>query len=247
MNNLSRQFPAIWALAALLCLPMATTAQQCSQQEVDYLAANASLVQDLSQDCAFDCALAANQDQCLIGCLSQQLALSDTCLQCNATQIQCVLANCALACLFPNSEACQNCIESNCLPPYFVCIGDEDQDGYTEAGGDCNNQDASVYPGAPDEEGDGVDQNCDGSDGTVGIGKNTASQPFRLQTRGGVLCIEKELPFALYLYSGMDGSLLLSLEAHQDRDCLLLSSGRLLFWAMETERGWKRGKVMLGE
>lgn len=38
---------------------------------------------------------------------------------------------------------------------------DADGDGYTSQGGDCDDSDASVYPGAP-EVCDGVDQNCDG-------------------------------------------------------------------------------------
>lgn len=43
---------------------------------------------------------------------------------------------------------------------------DVDGDGYTETDGDCDDHDPAVYPGAPGEiSGDGVDQNCDGSDG----------------------------------------------------------------------------------
>ena len=42
---------------------------------------------------------------------------------------------------------------------------DNDGDGYTENQGDCNDADASVYPGAPDLSVDGVDQDCNGIDG----------------------------------------------------------------------------------
>ena len=42
---------------------------------------------------------------------------------------------------------------------------DGDLDGWTPAGGDCDDGDAAVHPGAPDPVGDGVDQNCDGPDG----------------------------------------------------------------------------------
>ncbi|MCB9763589.1 MAG: hypothetical protein H6739_27725 [Alphaproteobacteria bacterium] len=40
---------------------------------------------------------------------------------------------------------------------------DADGDGWTIAEGDCDDNDASVYPGAPEEsDTDGWDQNCDG-------------------------------------------------------------------------------------
>ncbi len=41
---------------------------------------------------------------------------------------------------------------------------DDDTDGLSEDDGDCDDTDASVYPGAPEEPRNGVDENCDGSD-----------------------------------------------------------------------------------
>ncbi len=47
---------------------------------------------------------------------------------------------------------------------------DADDDGYTRgddsAGGDCDDSDPNVHPGAEETAGDGVDSNCDGEDDT---------------------------------------------------------------------------------
>lgn len=41
---------------------------------------------------------------------------------------------------------------------------DDDNDGYTENEGDCNDSDAAIFPGAVEICGDGIDQDCNGSD-----------------------------------------------------------------------------------
>ncbi|PIP38715.1 MAG: hypothetical protein COX19_11165 [Desulfobacterales bacterium CG23_combo_of_CG06-09_8_20_14_all_51_8] len=42
--------------------------------------------------------------------------------------------------------------------------GDNDGDGYTPAQGDCDDNDATIHHGATETCGDGIDQDCNGSD-----------------------------------------------------------------------------------
>ena len=41
---------------------------------------------------------------------------------------------------------------------------DSDRDGYSKSDGDCNDEDDTTFPGAPETPEDGVDSNCDGDD-----------------------------------------------------------------------------------
>src|SRR5207247_7843271 len=45
---------------------------------------------------------------------------------------------------------------------------DQDGDGFTPRGGDCNDGSASIHPGAFDIPGDGIDQDCNGHDAISG-------------------------------------------------------------------------------
>jgi len=54
-------------------------------------------------------------------------------------------------------------------------LSDGDNDGVTVEDGDCDDADANSYPGAQDSVGDGIDQNCDGTDGVDEDGDGWAS------------------------------------------------------------------------
>lgn len=110
-------------LSLSLLLPFSLAAQNCTEEEVAYLAANQELLQEVSQSCAVSCIFSFNQDQCLMDCLSQDIMVSEGCLACSVDQINCVTSSCAFQCINANSQACQDCIEQNCMPDYFECIG----------------------------------------------------------------------------------------------------------------------------
>jgi arylsulfatase A-like enzyme len=57
------------------------------------------------------------------------------------------------------------------LVRFFASYADRDHDGFAAAfgGGDCDDGDARVYPGAPDPAGDGIDGDCFAGDGSPDV------------------------------------------------------------------------------
>ncbi|MGA1867755.1 MAG: MopE-related protein [bacterium] len=72
--------------------------------------------------------------------------------------------------IYPGAtEICDDGIDQDCDGSDFSCAQasydmDDDGDGVTENEGDCDDTDASIYPGAPEIYDDGIDQDCDGRD-----------------------------------------------------------------------------------
>jgi len=57
-------------------------------------------------------------------------------------------------------------LAASLLPGLSACATDADGDRYSPPD-DCNDDDASVYPGADELPGDGIDSNCDGADNPI--------------------------------------------------------------------------------
>lgn len=55
---------------------------------------------------------------------------------------------------------------------------DDDGDGYTENEGDCDDSEYYIHPGADDYLGDGIDEDCDGTDGTDADGDGHAGEAY---------------------------------------------------------------------
>lgn len=60
------------------------------------------------------------------------------------------------------------------LPTPELTEIDIDMDGQLASEGDCNDNNATIYAGAEDPIGDGIDQDCDGQDGTSGVSNASA-------------------------------------------------------------------------
>ena len=64
-------------------------------------------------------------------------------------------------------------------------LSDRDRDGFSKAfgGGDCNDRNAAINPNADDIPGNGVDEDCSGSDAPVESAESAAARPASLDWR----------------------------------------------------------------
>ena len=80
--------------------------------------------------------------------------------------------------LFYTLSTASFCVEDG------INVDDNDQDGYTSKAGDCNDDDADIYPGAEEICGDGIDQDCSGADLACG---GSSAQTFIVKQTGQTL------------------------------------------------------------
>lgn len=128
------------------------------------------------------------------------------------SKIPSVLCLCLLAAC---GSGTASLVEPDAIPPTEAVAGpgggvvvgspnkDDDGDGVSENGGDCDDSQPAISPMATDLVGDGVDQNCDGADGIDGDGDGFANT-----VSGGTDCDDTDLfafPGALEIwYDGVD-------------------------------------------
>ncbi|MCG8566327.1 MAG: PQQ-binding-like beta-propeller repeat protein, partial [Desulfobacterales bacterium] len=61
-------------------------------------------------------------------------------------------------------EICGDGVDNDCSGGDLACDSDNDDDGWDENGGDCDDNNADIHPNAIDVCGDGIDQDCEGGD-----------------------------------------------------------------------------------
>ena len=150
-------------LMALSLTKPAVFFAQCNASDFELLCNEGDMVNDAVFDCGFSCFLSSDITACFAQCIAESIPqMSEGCVTCFAEQSTCVSNNCFFACAFGSEADCEACVAQNCQSNFEVCAGvvDLDQDGETNIC-DCNDGDASVYPGAPGT-GEGLDNNCDG-------------------------------------------------------------------------------------
>ncbi len=86
--------------------------------------AGAQTVTSIAQDCGIGCIGDADSRQCSIDCIVMDSDVSSPCAGCYGDVVICSIENCLGACgAGPNSAACAECQEDNCLGDFYTCTG----------------------------------------------------------------------------------------------------------------------------
>ena len=76
----------------------------CTSFDLDYICQKNEYVQAVSLDCGIAC---LNEgEECLVACMTEQLAVTNNCIGCFGDQVTCIVANCFRECAFGSEEDC---------------------------------------------------------------------------------------------------------------------------------------------
>lgn len=163
LSNQMTDMKRLLTLIAAICIASIAVAQNCNDDDLQYLNDNGQLVADATIQCGTECVFTADPESCFTQCMQQQVEITDLCLGCFAEQVSCTTDNCFFSCAFGSTEDCAACVAENCLASFNDCagIGDNDEDGFDTLS-DCDDTNEFVNPDATEIWYDGIDQNCDG-------------------------------------------------------------------------------------
>jgi hypothetical protein len=91
--------------------------------------------------------------------------------------------------IFPGAEELCDGLDNDCngIPDFPGGEDDADEDGFRLCEGDCDDVNASIYPGATEICGDGIDQDCDGSDTPCEVFEIDTEDPLEAAASMGII------------------------------------------------------------
>ena len=73
---------------------------------------------------SYDCALKnLGNAKAATECIQEETGLSDACVGCFGQVNACGMSKCLAQCIQPQSKACTECIDENCMPAFEECSG----------------------------------------------------------------------------------------------------------------------------